>query len=71
MAPFPGCMLFGVTRPKDSGGVSGRGRKGGEEEVEGKIESVGIMTSSEIENLIKNPDNPNNPFAPYKVACYF
>ena len=42
-----------------------------EEEVEGKIESVGIMTSSEIENLIKNPDNPNNPFAPYKVACYF
>ena len=36
MAPFPGCMLFGVTRPKDSGGVSGRGRKGGEEVVEGK-----------------------------------
>ena len=42
-----------------------------DEEVEGKIESVGIMSSREIENIIKNPDDPSNPFAPEKIACLF
>ena len=43
-----------------------------DEEVEGKIESVGIMSYHDlVENIIKSPDSLNNPLSADKIACYF
>ena len=43
-----------------------------DEEVEGKIESVGIMSYHDlVENIIKSPDSLNNPLCADKIACYF
>ena len=42
-----------------------------EEEVEGKIESVGIKSYHEMIEGALDPDNPNNLFRAEKIACYF
>ena len=42
-----------------------------EEEVEGKIESVGIKSYREVIEGALDPNNPDNLFRADKIACFF